>query len=482
MPAPSQLVRGSGAGYPLTGATVLRAEGGPEAATVAGQLAALLHTSTGLTLPVEQSGNGGVVLRLDSAADTGEEGYRLSSAADGVTITAASAAGLFHGVQTLRQLLPVSGTGTVPSLTITDRPRYAYRGGMLDVARHFFPVAAVEQYVDLLAQYKFNHLHLHLTDDQGWRIAIAGWPKLTSVGGSTQVGGGAGGFYTADDYRAITAYAAARHITVVPEVDLPGHTTAALASYPELGCPGDRPAQLFTGIDVGFSRVCPTSERTRAFVDQVIGRLAELTPGPYLDIGGDEAGAVDAASYARFMSQASATVRAHGKQPMSWDDGAAAGRQGPAVLEVWQPLAQLPPQLRTNLEEAARGGTKLVMSPADHAYLDQKYDESTRLGLHWAGYLSVEKAYSWDPDTYLAGLPGAAVTGVEAPVWTETLATPQDLQSMLLPRLPALAEVAWSPQAARSWEDFRPRLAAQAPRWDAQQLAYTKVPEIDWPR
>jgi hexosaminidase len=399
-------------------------------------------------------------------------------------------AGLYHGVQTLRQLLPpagatasgatAAGAGTVPAVTVVDRPRYGYRSGLLDVARHFFTVPVVEDYIDLLAQYKYNYLRLHLSDDQGWRIAVPGLPALTGIGASTEVGGSGGGFYTEDDYRAIVAYAAAHYITVIPEVDVPGHSNAALTAYPDLGCAGDTPAKPYTGTDVGFSRLCTGKESTYTFVDKVITALAAITPGPYLGVGGDEAKTLAPADYAAFMARASGIVRAHGKQPLAWDEAVTAGSAGPALLGVWHPVSQQDPATTAQLVAAAGRGVKLVLEPADRAYLDQKYDASTALGLHWAGYLDVRKSYEWNPDTYLPGVPAGGVIGVEAALWTETLATEKDLQTMLLPRLPALAEVGWTAQSSRSWSDFRQRLAAQAPYWTAQHLAFTRADGVDW--
>ena len=481
VPLPSRVGAVSGPGYVLTAGTVVRGEGGAAASAVAADLAALLRPVTGLALPVEGTGGAsGLVVRLDARAGTGPEGYRLDSGPGGVVITAASGAGLFHGVQTLRQLVPVKGAGTVPAVRISDQPRYGYRSGSLDVARHFFPVADVETYVDLLAQYKFNVLHLHLTDDQGWRIAVPGLPALTGIGASTQVGGGRGGYYTAADYRAIVAYAAARYITMVPEVDLPGHTNAALTAYPDLACAGDPTAEPYTGVEVGFSRICTGKESTYTFVDQVVGALAALTPGPYIDIGGDEANTLPAADYDTFMARAAKIVRAHGKQPVAWGEAAGAGKDAPGLLGVWHPLSQEPPGLLPQLVAAAQRGAKLVMEPADRAYLDQKYDERTPIGSSWAGYLSVQKSYDWNPDSYLTGLPTGSVAGVEAPVWTETISTVENLESMLLPRLPALAEVAWTPQAERNWGDFRQRLAAQLPRWQALGLMYLEADGVPW--
>lgn len=260
----------------------------------------------------------GIRLRIDEGAEgAGEEGYRLESGPGGVTLTARTPAGLFHAGQTLRQLLPVSGPGTVPGGTVTDAPRFAYRGAMVDVARHFFTVEQVKRYVDQLAQYKVNTLHLHLTDDQGWRIAIDSWPRLAEYGGGSEVGGGPGGHWTKDEYRDLVAYASERYVDVVPEIDMPGHVNAAQAAYAELNCDG-KARERYTGIKVGFSSLCVGQERTYAFIDQVLGELAELTPGKYLHIGGDEAHSTPAADYAAFMDRAQAVVAKHGKTVVAW--------------------------------------------------------------------------------------------------------------------------------------------------------------------
>ncbi len=491
VPLPSQLAVTGGPGYPITSATVLQAVGGAAAGQVAGELATLLRGTTGLALPVRDGAatGAGIVLRLVPAGTAGRagggygaEGYGLVSGPDGVTVTASAGAGLFHGIQTLRQLLPARGDGTVPAVRITDRPRYPVRSAQLDVARHFFPVPVVEKFIDLMAEYKFNYLHLHLTDDQGWRIAIPGLPGLTGVGASTEVGGGRGGYYTDADYRAIVAYAAARYITVVPEVDLPAHVNAALTAYPSLACAGGPAPAPYTRIGGGFDNVCAGRQQTYTFIDRVVGTLAAMTPGPWIGIGGDEATTLDAADYAEVMTRASAIVRAHGKQPLAWEDAAAAGPGGPSVLAVWHPASQEAAQLRRQVVAAARRGVPVIMEPADHAYLDQKYNAATPLGLRWAGYVDTERSYDWNPDTDLPGLPSGSVAGIEAALWTETLATPQNLWTMLLPRLPALAEVGWSPQAARNWPSFARRLASQAPRWDAQgYTGWTHDAGVPWP-
>jgi hypothetical protein len=270
-----------------------------EAATVGEYLAEVLRPATGFPLagwrrwPPE----GALVLSLEP--DRGEAGaYRLTVAASGVRITAGTSAGLTLGVQTLRQLLPaaVCGQETGPGPwdisggEVVDRPRFAQRGAMLDVSRRFFTVAQVKRFVVLIAQYKVNVLHLHLTDDQGWRLEITSWPDLTRIGGASQIGGGPGGFYTQAQYRDLVAYAASRHVTVIPEIDIPGHVNAALVAYPKLSADGIAPQQiLVSGSAVGFSSLSTDREITYRFVDDVLGEVAALTPGPYLHIGADEA-------------------------------------------------------------------------------------------------------------------------------------------------------------------------------------------------
>ncbi|GAA1104929.1 family 20 glycosylhydrolase [Kitasatospora arboriphila] len=483
-------------GYPLTAQTAITTEAGSaEAARIGTGLAELLRPATGYPLAVRTAASAaapadGIALLLTGAdPSVGPEGYQLDVTATGVVIRAAQPQGLFNGVQTLRQLLPAPiesatvqpGPWTVPGGHIVDHPRYPYRGAMLDVARHFFTVAQVERHIDGLARYKINHLHLHLTDDQGWRIAVAGRPELTSIGGSTQVGGGPGGYYTQDDYRAIVAYAAAQNITVVPEVDLPGHINAALAATPELNCDGQAPPP-YTGTDVGFSSLCLSTPAGRAaaeeFVDDVVGQLADLTPGPYLAIGGDEAHTTDPAQYADFMTWVQQDVARHGKTAAAWNQITGATLQPSTLVEDWDTTGDDP-----DLAAAAAAGTGLIMAPARFAYLDQKYTADTVLGQRWAtpSGLEVRTAYDWDPDGYLQGAPASAVRGVEAPLWTETAATPQDLDHLSHPRLPALAELGWSPAAAHDFTDFARRIATHGPRWELLGIRYYRSPQIPWP-
>ncbi|MGK5441727.1 beta-N-acetylhexosaminidase [Micromonospora sp. URMC 105] len=505
VPAPEQVRPDPAADFTLPADAAVRVGPDPDARDVAEQLAELLRPATGYPLPVvveATATDGPLVLTLaaavapagvprprDAAHDAvgadalADEGYRLTVTPTEVRISAERAAGLFHGVQTLRQLLPaaiesaspVAARWVVPGGEIVDRPRFTYRGAMLDVSRHFFGVADVLRVIDHLARYKLNHLHLHLTDDQGWRIAVDSWPALATVGGATEVGGGAGGFYTAADYRRIVRYAARRHVTVVPEIDLPGHTNAALTAYPELA--PDRVAPPpYTGTEVGFSYVDPAGERTYDFVADVLGEVAALTPGPWLHIGGDEAFKVKGEAYTGFVERAQRIVADTGKRVVGWHQIAPAGHADGRVLQWWGTDGTDPVTA-----EAVRRGARLILSPGNHAYLDMKYAPDTPIGHDWAGLIDVRRAYDWDPGTHVTGVPADAVLGVEAPLWTESVTTLAEIEFMLLPRLPAIAELGWSPRTTHDWTGFRERLAGHGPRWATAGITYHRAPEIPWP-
>lgn len=488
IPVPASVVLGRGEPFTLSASTGIVVDpGSAEAARIGEQLAAILRPSTGFALPVTPAGGtpaGSIALRLaPDRAGLGEEGYELEVAPAGVTLRAGRPAGLFRGVQTLRQLLPAgiearqgvaSRRGwTVPAAAISDRPRFAWRGAMLDVARHFFSVDEVKRYVDALALYKLNVLHLHLSDDQGWRIDIRSRPRLAELGGSTQVGGGPGGFYTQAEYAEIVRYAAERYVTVVPEIDVPGHTNAALVAYPELSC-GTRPPEPYTGTEVGFSALCVDDEETYRFVEDVVRELAALTPGPFLHLGGDEAQALSPEEHARFMERVQEIVARHGKRMVGWDEVAGVRLLPTSVVQVWRS--------DTTVARAVRQGSGVILSPASRVYLDMKYTPRTVPGLSWAGHVEVRDAYDWDPASHLPGVGEAAILGVEAPLWTETLPSLEAAQYMAFPRLPAVAEVGWSPAARMGWQDFRLRLAAHGPRWEHLGINYYRSPQVPWPR
>jgi hexosaminidase len=487
IPEPVSVHGTGGPGFTLDrGTRILVPPGSAAGLHVAATLAAELRRSTGFPLPVAGAGaddRDGIVLRIAGVGGLGDEGYTLEVDDRAVVVTSKGAEGLFRGTQTLRQLLPGAidagsvqrGPWRVPAVRISDHPRYAWRGAALDVARHFFGVDDVERYIDLMALYKLNVLHLHLTDDQGWRIAIDGWPNLTRHGGTSEVGGGRGGWYSKRDYQRIVSYAQDRYITVVPEIDMPGHVGAALSSYPELNCDGKAPP-LYTGTEVGFTSLCLDKPVTWRFLDDVIGELAALTPGPWLHIGGDEANTVPDDRYRAFVERVQRIVRAHGKRAIGWQETANAKLEPTSVVQYWDVRSSA-----DGVRAAARAGNGLVLSPASRVYLDMKYDSGTRLGLQWAGHLEVRDAYDWDPATLLDGVDRQRVLGVEAQLWSETLETIDDVEFMAFPRLPAVAEVGWSPGSARDWEGFRRRLAAQGPRWAAMSVNYHRSPQIPWP-
>src|SRR5688572_11203797 len=278
VPQPVSLTLSGGDPFTLASSTSIVVDAGnAEVQRIANQLASLLRPATAFAVPISSSGAGAagaIALRLTSDAALGPEGYQLTISRDSVRIAASAPAGLFHGMQTLRQLLPPQIESdmslskiqwTVPAVSITDRPRFSWRGAMLDIARHFFTVDEIKQYIDLLALYKLNVLHLHLADDQGWRIEIKSRPKLVSMASATQVGGGPGGYLTQADYTDIVRYAQERYITIVPEIDMPGHTNAALLAYPELSC-SKRSPHVYPGTEVGWSTLCANKEETDAFV------------------------------------------------------------------------------------------------------------------------------------------------------------------------------------------------------------------------
>jgi hexosaminidase len=472
LPLPASVEHRTGAPLPLRRGLSIAAP--PEAAPVAAGLARLLDLDAVVGEPDPAAT---IALRLDPASALGDEGYRLEVGTDVAHATAGTAAGLFRAAHTLAQLVVPGDPPALPPVAIEDRPRFAWRGLMLDVARHFFGPADVKHVLDLMAPLKLNVLHLHLSDDQGWRIAIDAWPRLAEQGGRTAVGGDPGGAYTQADYRDIVAYAAERFITVVPELDTPGHTNAALAAHPELD--PDTEHRPYTGTDVGFSSLRADLDITYRFLDDVFAELAALTPGPWMHLGGDEAKSTSRDDFVAFLERAQPLVTRHGKRVAGWEEMAVAALQPGSVIQYWNTLETHGPDLA---RAAVAQGAQVLMSPARHVYLDLKYDATTELGLEWAGHVEVADAYGWDPATLVEGVGEADVIGVEAALWTETVRTRADLETMLLPRLAAVAEVAWTPAGARGWEAFRTRLAAQAPSWRARGVRFHPSPQVDWPR
>ena len=446
-------------------------------------LARKIKLKTNLDIPVniqEVPGQEGIIYinQSDSLELNAPEAYQLYITPDSVILNSNTPEGAFRGVQTLRQLIPENSIDTVaaykvwsiPTGKIIDNPVFEYRGSMLDVARHFFSVEDVKKYIDLLAYYKYNVLHLHLTDDQGWRIEIKSWPKLTEVGGSTEVGGEAGGFYTQEEYTEIVNYAADHHITIVPEVDMPGHTNAASVSYPFLNGNGKK-VELYEGTHVGFSTFDTRKDTVYSFIDDVVREISELTPGPYFHIGGDESHVTKKNDYIYFMDKVVDIVKKHNKIPVGWDELATANTDSTTVAQFWGS--------KENADLAVEKGMKIIMSPAKKAYLDMEYDTLSKYGLHWAAYIPTDTAYIWKPEKY-EGIPMENILGVEAPLWSETISNIDELEYLAFPRAIGYSELSWSTPENRDWETYKVRLANQAPFLDRMNVKYYPSPLIDW--
>ncbi|MFE6997221.1 beta-N-acetylhexosaminidase [Microbacterium sp. NPDC057659] len=455
IPAPTMIESTDGAPTTVTATSRIisfSAESGEAAQSV-------IRAATGLDVVTAEGGArvGDIVIEIADGPAPG--GYTLTADA-GIVIAGGDAEGAHNGLQTLFQLLVQADAGEIPALRVEDAPRYGYRGVMLDVSRHFFDADVVLRLIERIAALKFNRLHLHLTDDQGWRIEIPELPELTRSGAATQVGGGAGGAFTIEDYRRIVAHAQRHHVVIVPEIDLPGHTNAALVAYPDLAPAGVVP-EPYTGTEVGFSTLDLTAAETDRFVETVIARVAAETPGEYVHVGGDEAFATDAAQFVAFLARATRAVAAQGKTPIAWHEAGKGEDLEPGTVGQYWGRSVEPESQRNARTFGALGG--VILSPSDLVYLDMKPTAEHPVGLTWsAPAISLEQAYSWDPADVLDGVPAEAILGVEAPLWTETVITEQDIEGMLFPRLLAVAEKAWSAESS-SWPEFEARAAVIAP-------------------
>ncbi|GIG28195.1 family 20 glycosylhydrolase [Cellulomonas marina] len=410
--------------------------------------------------------------------------YHLRVTAGGVDLRAVDEAGLRHGLVTLRQLAG-HGTGhryghgdgdtwVVRPVEVLDAPRFGWRGLSLDVARHFLPVAGVVAVLDALEDLKLDVLHLHLTDDQGWRLEVPSRPALVERSGPTAVDGDPGGWYSVEEWRGLVAQAAERGVRLVPEIDLPGHVNAALHALGEL-TPSGEPATAYTGIGVGFSRLHADLPATGAFLRDVLTDVAALTEGPHVHLGGDEVLTMDASEYELLVRTAADVLRAAGRTPVAWQEAASAGLGPDAVLQVWDLRQDMGP-----VRAAAASGAGVVLSPASRVYLDMKYDAATRLGLEWAGHVPLAQAYDWEPLAVVPGLDPARVLGVEAALWSETTRSLDDVTELLLPRLAAVAEVAWSAPDRRDPDDFLRRVVGLAPGWDRAGLRWHRAAGAQW--
>ncbi|MFC8297352.1 beta-N-acetylhexosaminidase [Micromonospora orduensis] len=498
LPLPASFLDGDGV-FQLTASTAIDAPAG--LAPVAQWLQDALRPATGFPLPIiEDRAEQAIVLRI--RPELAAEAYRLVAGPTGTTIEGGDSAGVFYGCQVLLQLLPPAiyrrspvgpAPWAVPAVTITDAPRFGWRGAMLDVARHFMPKHDVLRFVDLLAMHRLNTLHLHLSDDQGWRVEIRRHPALTDVGAwrsESQLGAVPdapgdgrphGGFYTQDDVREIVAYAAQRHITVVPEIDLPGHTQAAIAAYPQLGVTGNA-LQTWTRWGIN-TNVLNTEDSTVAFFCEVMDEVMDLFPSPYIGIGGDECPKEQWHTDARtqelmrlrglrdenelqswFISRIGEHVAARGRRVFGWDDILEGDAPSGSVVASWRGM--------TGAVTAARRGFDVVSCPDDQVYLDYRQSEDPREPIPFAVPLTLRDAYAFDPvPEELTPDQAARVLGGQANIWTEHMDTPRIVDYYAFPRLCAIAEALWSPKE-RSYEEFLPRLEAHLRRLDAFGVEY----------
>ena len=438
----------------------------------------------------------------------GNEGYRIRRM-DGqmFVIQANSPRGVFYAIQSLKQLFPLGffqnqdkqDEWELPATTINDKPRFAYRGMHLDVGRHFFPVSFVKQYIDLLAMYKYNYMHWHLTEDQGWRIEIKAFPKLTEVGAwrkETIVGHQSarpkvfdgkpyGGFYTKDEVREIVDYAASKYITIIPEIEMPGHSLAALAAYPELGC-NKGPYEVATQWGV-FDDIYCTREATFQFLEQVLTEVMELFPGQYIHIGGDEAPkarwkrckdcqqrmreeglADESALQSYFITRMGQFLSDHNRKLIGWDEILEGGLAPDATVMSWRGTE--------GGIAAAKMQHDVIMTPGSHCYFDHYQADPQTQPLAIGGLTRLSKVYAFEPvPEELNAAQAKHVIGAQANVWTEYLSAPADVTYMVLPRMAAMAEVVWSPMDKRSWEKFYDRLPLHFARYEAMGLRYCKA-------
>lgn len=480
-------------------------------------LAARLRVATGYPIkiksaPATPSASDIVLTAQDAGSDLGAEGYALSVQSKGVTVRATTAAGIFYGTQSLLQLLPPEIFSTnvantmwqVPCVQVEDHPRFGWRGFMLDVSRHFYTKAQVEQVLDLMALYKLNTFHWHLVDDQGWRIEIKKYPRLTQVGAWREgVGFGLdpksttaydkrgryGGFYTQRDIKEVVAYAAARHITIVPEIEMPGHSSAALRAYPQFLCPNvqitlPEKGGIFHGV------YCAGNDGTFIFLGNILDEVTKLFPGKYIHIGGDEVnksnwehcnlcqarmkteGLKDERELqAYFIRRIEKIVNDHGKALIGWSEIREGGLAPSAALMDWIGGGA----------ESASSGHDVVMSPTKYCYFDH-YQSTNHTAEPKAigGYLPLSQVYEFDPvPENLAPEYQARVLGGQANLWTEYVAGFRHVEYMMFPRLDALSEDDWTPKDAKDWDDFQKRVATNEKRLDAMGVNYRPLSKPD---
>lgn len=445
----------------------------------------------------------GIYFIIDNEGDfVPDEGY-VMDIGETISLRATSYSGLFYGIQSLVQMLEKSGESDnevlVPKGVLKDYPRFSWRGLHLDACRHFMPKEFVLRYLDFMAMHKLNTFHFHLTEDQGWRIEIEKYPELTNIGSvrrETLVGHGRssdkydgiehGGFYTKEDIREIVDYAAKRYITVVPEIEMPGHALAALASYSYLGCTGG-PYDVATRWGVFEDIMCAGKESTFEFVENVMTEVMEMFPSEYIHIGGDEAPkarwkecpdcqkrildedlADESQLQSYFIKRVGKFLTDHGRKMIGWDEILEGGLAPKAAVMSWRG--------ETGGIEAAKMGHYVVMTPGTHCYLDHYQAEPETQPLAIGGFTPLEKIYSYEPiPESLIGFQADYILGAQGNVWTEYMSTTNHVEYMVYPRAAALSEVVWSPKKERDYENFLDRLSVLRKVYDYYYLNYAKV-------
>ena len=502
VPLPKSVVMAKGLPFNLTNATTIVYEGtNPEMKRNARFLSEYIQQASGIKTAVLDKRDkkaAAIVLTIDPKV-AGAEAYRLSVNNKQVTIAASTPAGVFYGIQTLRKSLPVQTTGeaiTLPAVTVADEPRFGYRGMMLDCARHFFPLSFVKKFIDILALHNMNVFHWHLTEDQGWRLEIKSHPELTaksSMRSGTVIGHNAtvddsiphGGFYTQQEAREIVEYARQRHITVIPEIDMPGHMLAALAAYPELGCTGG-PYEVGHRWGVYKDVLCLGKESTYKFVQDVIDEVVEIFPAKYFHIGGDESPTVMWEKCPKclqkakdentdikhlqqyFTNRVEKYLNGKGKSIIGWDEILEGKINQSATIMSWRGVE---PGLK-----AAKQGHDVIMTPSSHVYFDHYQAKDTKHEPDAIGGCSpVEKVYSYEPlpDTLSAEAKNR-IKGVQANLWTEYIPFTTQAEYMVLPRMAALAEVQWTPVAKKNFDDFSKRALRLSDLYDRYGYQYAR--------
>jgi hexosaminidase len=504
IPAPLSLVRNQG-DFTLKKSAAFYASS-PEGKTIAEFFAAKLKLSTGYTLEVtDREKSGAIALVIDAALDVNDEGYTLDVTADNVMLKAKTPQGLFYGMQTFMQLLPAEVESpsvvrniawTAPAVTVRDEPRFGYRGIMLDPCRHFIPVENIKKQLDVIAMFKINRMHWHLTDDQGWRIEIKQYPRLTEVGSKSP---NSEGFYTQEEVREIVKYAADRFITVIPEIELPGHEMAAIAAYPELSCKGE-PAAIRAVWGVEDVVLCAGKESVFTFLENVIGEVTTLFPSEYIHIGGDECPKTswkecplcqqrireeglkaDAGHSAEerlqsyFVQRIERVLAGYGRKMIGWDEILEGGLAPTATVMSWRG--------EKGGIAAASMDHDVIMTPMSNGMYINFYQGDAKIEpVTIGGYVPLEATYSYNPtpDTLTATGKADFIRGVQANVWSEYMYTTDLMEYSAYPRALALAEIAWTPLDGKDYDDFLRRVDNALVRLDGHGINYY-IPQPEQP-